>query len=237
MVTVVLVESENAGNIGAIARAMKNFGLSRLVLINPRVDHLCDEAIHRSKYAKSVLKKADVREYSYLREGDLSKKCNPLIATTSVMGTDYNIPRLALTPRQLAEKNLAKAAIIFGRDGSGLTNEEIMLCDFAVSIPSSREYPALNISHAAAVLFYELSLKKGDNILSHISPASRREIDVIRQKFDNLLDSLSFSTPEKRQTQKMLWQRLLGKAQPTKREAFGVLGFLKKVSDKMEKYK
>ena len=122
--TTVCVESENAGNLGAIARAMGNFDLDKLILINPKVDPNCDEAIHRAKHAKDILKKAVIKKYDYFEKkskSSLFKDFEYVIASTSVLGRDYNLPRLPLSPEKLFENidSDTEAAVVIGRDGSG----------------------------------------------------------------------------------------------------------------------
>src|SRR3972149_1505765 len=149
MITIILAEPENDGNIGAIARAMKNFGMKNLVLINPKCDHLSEDAIKRSKHAKDVLRKAKVCKFEALDDFDV------LVGTTAIIGSDYNITRLPITPKELAQNINPKAdvGILIGREGDGLNEKELNRCDFIVSIPSSKEYPTLNISHACAIIF------------------------------------------------------------------------------------
>jgi TrmH family RNA methyltransferase len=223
MITVILVEPEHSGNIGAIARVMANFDLKNLVLINPKCNHLDEEAQGRSKHARDVLKKAKVMDFSCLNDYDY------VIGTSAIIGTDYNIPRCPLTPEELSLKlkdRKGKFALVFGREGSGLSNEEISKCDFMVKIPSSSEYPTLNISHAAAIIFYALFKEKG---FSHIPAVSDTEKEIILGKIDNLLKGMDFTTPQKKVTQKITWKKIIGKAMLTKREAFVVLGFLRKL--------
>ncbi|MBD3202743.1 TrmJ/YjtD family RNA methyltransferase [Candidatus Woesearchaeota archaeon] len=240
MISVVLLGSETSGNIGAIARAMKNFDLKNLIIINPKTDHTNDEALHRAKHAKKVLKNAKIKNYSYFdkkSEDSIFKDFDIIIATTSVLGSDYNIPRLPLTPETLF-KNLdftKKIVLVFGRDGSGLTNKEIKKCDLVLTIPSSANYPALNISHAAAIIFYEIYKITGSNkVNSHIIDASRKEREVILKKINKILDRLEFSTPEKKQTQKIAWENIVNKSFITKREAYALLGFLSKLEKEYE---
>ena len=86
-----------------------------------------------------------------------------LIGSTAKLGTDYNIPRSPLTPQACAEKvvNLKNdVAILIGREGKGLYNEELALCDFIINIPSSKAYPTLNAVSAATILLYELFVAK-----------------------------------------------------------------------------
>jgi len=224
MISIILIEPELSENVGFIARAMKNFGLKNLVLIEPKCS--LDKAIKTAKHAKDVLKKAKVEKKGYLDKFDY------LIGTTSKLGTDYNIPRSPLTPEQLAEKikdKKNKIAILFGRESIGLTNKEILKCDFVVTIPASRKYSALNISHAATVIFYELFKRAKEKSNSHIVSAGKKEKDVLFKEINKLLGRVEFSTKEKKETQKKVWKRVIGKAFLTKREIFALIGFFKKL--------
>jgi len=226
MIYIILIEPENPGNIGAVARVMKNFGFRKLVLINPKTDIRSSDTVCRAKHAQDILERAKIADWSFLDRMDY------LVATTAKLGTDYNIPRSPLTPEQLAEKiNIKqKIGIVIGREGKGLLNREIKMCDFVVSIPAHSKYPTLNISHALGIILHELYKEHGKSKSnSHIEVANRKYKDVLNKKTAELLDKLDFTTPEKKQTQKIVWKRIFGKAMLTKREAFAVLGFLSKI--------
>lgn len=227
-VSVILIESETSGNLGAIARLIANFEAKELILINPQTKHLNDEALHRAKHAKQILKDARVIPYGGLEA--LKEEFDLLIATTSITGTDYNLPRLPVTPMQLPELiSGKKVAIVFGREGSGLKNEEIKMCDISVTIPSSDNYTALNLSHAVCAVLSAIFSISENHQISKITPASRKELEVISGRFDDIFDSIEFSTEEQKQSQKIVWQRIMAKSNMTRREAFAVLGLLKKV--------
>jgi tRNA/rRNA methyltransferase len=227
MISVVLIESETSGNVGSIARAMKNFGLKKLVLVNPKCDHLNMDATSRAKHAKAILTKAVVlKKFSQLKRFDLT------IATTAAIGTDYNVARLPITPEKLADniKGKGNIALILGREGTGLRNTEIMQCDFVVSIPASVKYRALNISHAAVIIFYELFKKsKAKKIGHNFVLASSSEKDVIMNIIESILKRMPFHFDSQRVTQKKIWKRLIGKAMLSRRESFAVIGFFKKM--------
>jgi tRNA/rRNA methyltransferase len=227
MIDIVLIGTENEGNLGAIARIMSNFSFKRLILIEPKCNHLSDEALKRAKHAKEILKKAKICNIEEL------KKYDYVIATTSKLGTDYNIPRSALSSKELFKKiNLIKTkkiAILFGRESVGLNNKEILLADYIVSIPTSKSYPAMNLSHSVAILLYELN-NINENILSHINLMSKKEKDIILNLFDDIINKMEFKTSQMKNTQKVIWKRIIGKSNMTKREAFAVIGFLKKLN-------
>jgi len=223
MITIVLVEPRNSGNLGAVARAMANFGFEKLVLVNPKCNPMSKTAKNRAKWAQDVLKKADVtRDFGYL------KRFSTLIATTGKLGTDYNIPRSPITPENLSKIAQKNTAIVFGRENTGLTNEEINLCDFVVTIPASKKYPVMNLSHAVAVVLYELA-KNRENISSHIVFAAKKEKQQLMKMLNKALDRMDFATKEKKNTQIKVWKRMIGKSFLTKREAFALMGFLRKI--------
>ena len=126
MISIILIEPEKSGNVGAVARAMKNFGLSNLVLINPKCKPKSKEARNRAKHAQEVLMNAKIKGFGFL------KKLDYLVATTAQLGTDYNIPRSAITADTLAEKlneidsDGLEIGILIGRESIGLTNKEIL---------------------------------------------------------------------------------------------------------------
>lgn len=227
MISVILIEPEHPGNVGAIARVMKNFDVYSLVLINPKCDHLDIECETRAKHADDIIRSAKVKGFDFLDRFDY------LIATTSKLGTDYNIPRSALTPDILAELVKDKdvdVGIVFGRESSGLTNKEILRCDYTVSIPSSKDYPALNLSHSAGIVLYELYKVLGKKkITEHFMVASRQEKEQMFKLLEDVLERLDFATEDKKNTQRLVWKRIIGKAMLTKREAYAIMGFLKKL--------
>lgn len=233
MIDIILVEPETPGNIGAIARIMGNFGFKNLVLLNP-CDHLCSEAIARSKHANQILENATVLKYSSLK--DTLSSYDYVVGTTAILGSDFNIPRSPLTPSQLSD-NLSgvtdsKIALVFGREGTGLSNEELSGCDYVVSIPSSISYPTLNLSHAASIILYELFAGSNESMSTdHITPISKAEKDQLLKMSESVLDELHFTTEDKRETQDLVWKRIVGKSNLTKRESYVLMGFFRKLLD------
>jgi tRNA/rRNA methyltransferase len=231
MITIILMEPEHPGNIGAAARVIANFGLTKLALVSPQVDHLCPESIARSKHAKNVLTKAKI-----IKKKDL-KKFDTLIATSAKLGSAYNQPRSPLTPEMLNEKLKevkGNIGILFGREGIGLTNEEIKDCNFILTIPAHKKYPTLNLSHAITIVCYELFKLKGQEELENkFKPISRKEKEVINKKFSQIFDTLPFTTEQKKETQQMFWKKIISKSFLTQKEGYIILGFLKKLDEKL----
>jgi TrmH family RNA methyltransferase len=229
MIYVILLEPVVPGNVGAIARVMKNFDFDKLVLINPHCDHLGTEARNRAKHAQEVLENAEVVDFFVVDDYDY------LVATTARLGTDYNIQRSPLTPEELGRKlkkidPKKKIGLVIGRESHGMFNEEIAKCDFIVTIPSSKDSPTLNISHAVGLILYDLFKVFGEQkVVGHITPIGKAEKDQVLRMFNEIFDRMKWETREKKETQQTLWKRVVGKAMLTKREAYGVMGFLRKV--------
>lgn len=224
MISIILVEPKKSGNLGAVARVMANFGFDNLVLVNPKCKKTAKEAIKRAKHGIDVLKKAKVVKKI--------PAMDTLIATTAMLGTDYNIPRSPISPEQLSKIILKKGkiGIVFGREGPGLTNKEVLACDFVCTIPSSKKYPTLNLSHSVAVVCYELSKSLSTKKVSeHIIFASKAEKDQLMKFLNQALKKMPFKNVQKRETQKKVWKRMIGKSFLTKREAYALMGFLKKL--------
>tara|TARA_Y100000310_G_scaffold339468_1_gene432180 strand:+ start:2524 stop:3192 length:669 start_codon:yes stop_codon:yes gene_type:complete len=219
---ILLQEFKTPGNIGAVARVMRNFDFHNLVLIKPQCDHLELKARQRAKQALEVLEKAKVlEEISY----------DILIGTTSIIGSDYNLRRNTITPEQLAKLNLqGNVGLMIGREGDGLSNEELDACDILVTIPNSPNYHAMNVSHALGIILYELfkandKEKLGDKTVY----ASREEKDKLMQLLKEKVKQLNFLDEYKENTQLLVWKKLIGKNNLTKREAMALFGFLKKI--------
>ncbi len=227
MISIILISPEHEGNVGAVARVMKNFGFGKLFVVNPKCDPTGNMALARSKHAKDILLKAKVGDEKLL------KKFDYIIGTTARLGSDYNIPRSPVTPEQLANKIVGKRkkfALLFGREGSGLTNEEIKMCDFIVTIPTSPKYPVMNLSQSVSVVLYELFKHQNKKkIAQHIIPISAAEKKQILKMVDKVLTKMPFRTEDKKETQRVTWKRLLGKSMLTKREAYAIMGFLRKL--------
>ncbi|MBI4738660.1 RNA methyltransferase [Candidatus Woesearchaeota archaeon] len=229
MISVILVEPEHPGNVGAVARVMMNFEFEQLILINPQCDYKSEECENRAKHAQSILDKAIITNRRIFDNFDM------LIATTSVLGTDYNVSRLPLNAEQLSKKiqkqsDRTKIGIVFGSEGKGLSNADIRRCDFVVSLPTSRSYHSLNLSHSVAIVLYEIRKQLPiDHITTHIKPAGPPDKKQLYKMIDQLLDDLEFDLESRRETQKKVWRRVIGKAMLTRREAFALMGFFRKL--------
>ncbi|MEM4598884.1 MAG: RNA methyltransferase [Candidatus Diapherotrites archaeon] len=230
-VSVVLVEPEYAENIGYIARAMANFGLRELILIKPKADIKSPGAISRAMHARHIIESAKI--FNSLQEA--IDNADYSVATTAISCKDKKIERNAITPKALAEnfcKSNAKIAVVFGRESSGLKNDELSMCDFVVNIPSSKEYRALTISHAAAIIFYELFCSKP---VSKFDSADAETKKALISAFSNLASKIE-RIRNKEVTVKS-FRHLVSRALVTKREAKAVIGVLAEANKLLESSK
>ncbi len=228
MISIILVEPAVAGNIGAVARVMANFGFSELVLVRPKCAHLDEEAQSRSKHAKEILQKAKVVD-------KLPDDCT-LIGTTSVLGRDFNIPRTPVTPKQLVALVKGKKTnigLVFGPEGPGLSNKEIEACDFIVTVPTHKAYDSMNLSHSVAIILYELYDAFGtEKINSHQHTPEQAQIKQALKMAKEAIAKLDFKSDEKREVQRLIWKKVVTRLFLTKRELSSVMGFFRKVIGK-----
>ena len=157
-IRIVLINTSHPGNIGAAARAIKNMGLSRLYLVEPK-QYPAEEAVFRAASALDVLDNATVC-------ATLDEALDGVDRVVGTSARSRRIPWPLQTPREFAE-SLAEheqqgkprqTAILFGREDRGLTNEELQRCAAHIHIPSNEEYSSLNIAMAVQLICYDLRL-------------------------------------------------------------------------------
>ena len=197
----VLVGTQHPGNMGAAARAMKTMGLGRLVLVAPEKP-LDEEAFRRSAGAEDVLGDAPV--VATLAEAVAG--CRLVLGCTA---RGRRVQLEELLPAVAAERALAKAgdaadpgevAFVFGRERTGLTNEELQLCHLAVHIPSNPEFSSLNLAAAVQVLAYELRMAHLDAAPAAASDgagpreqaASHAQLEGLFGQLGQTLDDIDF---------------------------------------------
>lgn len=151
----VLVEPAVPENIGAAARAIKTMGFHQLALVAPP-DYPQEKMFHVAHASKDILENALI----FASLGDALSDVDFAIATSakrrSVRG-DYHHAASLVTIIEAKRSSIKKAAIVFGREESGLTNEEIKRCDIVSFLPMKQKYPSLNLSHAVMLYAYLLS--------------------------------------------------------------------------------
>ena len=227
---IVFVECETPGNIGFLARTMANFGLKNLVLINPPT--LTNEAFYQATHGKYIVENAKI--FPTLDEFYQAQRIDFKVASTGMAGGSYNLSRIPLRPEELGKSmNVSnKIAILFGREGNGLTNKEIEDCDICVSIPTDPTYPIMNISHAAAIIFYELFKNKHDYGVQGLEESSDLEKEYLLNDMRDLIDSLDIPEHKKRNGLKT-FNNIISRAFITAREAHTFKGILRRLKNKL----
>jgi tRNA/rRNA methyltransferase len=169
-VSVTLVEPKGPVNVGHVARLVQNFGVEKLYLVEPKAD-LSVAAIYAS-HASEVLDRAVITTFDQVR-----KENELLIATTAVRATKKsNVVRRMTRLDDLHDVLSASAtsSLVFGRDSTGLTNEEIRKCDATITVDTGQEYRSLNLGHAAAIVLYLAS--RGGPLSRSVQGRKAREV-------------------------------------------------------------
>jgi len=231
----VLVNTSHPGNIGGVARAMKNMGLSQLRLVEPQ-DYPSSQATARASGADDVLAKAAV--YDSL---DAALAGCDLVFGASARLRKLNWPQV--NPREMAEQIYSqpsgtRIAIVFGREHSGLTNEELERCHYLVHIPSNPQYSSLNIAAAAQVLAYEvyqrnclgnadaIQLSGDDASLDNEPFADAQDMERFYEHLYDTLTEIGFLQTEHPRKMMRRLRRLFNRARPDRIELNILRGIL-----------
>ena len=228
-IRIVLVETSHPGNIGAAARAMKVMGLSRLVLVRPKV-FPCAEATARASGADDVLQGAHVVE-----DMDAALSGCTLVVGTSARLRSLRWPQLdprAAGERVWAEASAGEAAIVFGRERSGLTNPELERCHYLLNIPSNPEYSSLNVASAVQLAAYEVrmaSLAGTPPPETDVERATVDEVNGFLGHLEGVLQTIGFLDAENPRWMMRRMRRLFGRSHLHRDEVHLLRGMLSAV--------
>ena len=223
---VVLVEPSYEANIGYVARAMKNFGLKDLRIVDPRVKLERDSrmfAAHAKDIVDNVIISRSLTEA--IADVDI------VVGTTARKGrSTRNVLRSTIDPATIIDRIVSsgrRIAIVLGRDTTGLSNDELRLCDLVLTIPTNPEYPTLNVSHAAAVVFYELYKARRKKKRLTRTGADREALDRVVGLFGGL--SLFSQLPiHKRKLADRAFHNVISRSYITRREASLLMGVFRR---------
>ncbi|WP_461866309.1 RNA methyltransferase [Thermococcus sp.] len=232
---VILVEPEYQMNIGFVARAMKNFGVDELILVNP--PEIKGEAYKFAMHARDILENAKV--VKSLK--DALEVVDLAVGTTAIAGKKYIPERAPLKPKELKKKLMeypGKIGLFFGRESRGLDNRELELMDLTLTIPTSEAYPTMNLSHAVAVILYELYEEKVPEVKHSLEPATWQEKETLVRIWGELLEILDYpKDPVRRGYFKTIFRRFLGRSFLYGREAHSIAGPLRKAAEELRRCK
>ena len=233
--SIVLVETSHPGNIGAAARAMKNMGLSKLVLVKP-CEYQTYECYARASGAEDIVDAAQVFD-------DLA---SAVADSTLVVGTSArlrSLPWPQLNPRECADtvashlNNGGIASVVFGRERSGLSNAELSLCSSLLHIPTVEEFSSLNVAAAVQVVAYELIVSSAPAAVrseyADTLPVPQAEMERLYAHFFDVLVAVGYHDPENPRQLPLRMRRLFNRAQPDHSEMQVLRGFLAAVEKKI----
>ena len=229
---VVVVGAATPGNVGTIARAMKNFGFTDLVLVDPPELERDGEAYGFAGQAREdVLPNHDVLTFEEVVE------TYHTVGFTAYPNEDptNHVRYPVQTPEELAESLqgvAADTALVFGRERVGLTNDELAEIDEICSIPASPDYPVLNLGQAATIALYELqglALETDQHPDERHERVSEAELERFYDHFETFLADIDHPGEKRPKTVRMM-RRLLGRAHPTTREVSTLFGVLRRAS-------
>jgi tRNA/rRNA methyltransferase len=229
---VVLVRPHIAANLGATARVMRNLGFSDLALVQPLCDPLDPRARQLSAQAEEVLHQA--RGFEDL--GAAVADCTRVVATSAHTGGLFRRQSLG-APEEILPKLTdmlpqGRAALVFGPEPSGLSNEEITRCHFLVHIPTDPGYPALNLAQAVAICLYELRrswLARTPPPGVPEPPASFAEQEQMFERLRTALEEIHFLYGPKADSLMHALRHLLGRAVLTPMEVDVLNGLARQI--------
>lgn len=230
---VVLIGTSHPGNIGAVARAMHNMGLSDLALVAPRCEAITQESISRASGADHLLHQASVHP-------TLEEAVADCTLAVGASARSRTLPWPMVSPRELAARlptecqhDNARVALVFGREDSGLTNAELQRCHAHVHIPTNADFSSLNLAAAVQVIAYECRLAwleakptptpatEDDSEL-----ASHADLERYFEHLERTLVAIEFHDPAKPRQLMARLRRLYLRARPEQMEVNILRGIL-----------
>ena len=214
-VSIILVRPKFPENIGSVARAMKNTGLSRLMVVNGCFP------VHPSAYklasgAEDILERAE----EFFTLGEAISEMGWVVGTTSRGGKerypDFTPEALAKKLIPISQKNLIGVA--FGSEKEGLTNEELSLCQFYVRIPSVESFPSLNLAQAVLVVCYELFQASIEIPKAPVRLAQAEQLERMFEHMEKTLIQIGFLNSSHPKRMMRVLRRLFGRSQMDERE-------------------
>lgn len=235
-VRIVLIGTSHPGNIGSCARAMKTMGLTKLYLVAPeKFPH--PKALELASNAADVVENAIVVDH-------LDEAIADCTLTIGTSARERKIPWPILSPREMAEKiateepHQAEIAILFGREDSGLTNEELQRCHLHVHIPANPAYSSLNIAAALQVIAYELRvtlLKEKISVDWDYEWVNDEAMEGFYQELEKVLIEIDFLNPKVPRQLMTRLRRLFNRSRLDVMEMNILRGVLAGVMDKIKK--
>jgi len=226
-ISIVLVEPQSPGNVGMVCRAMKNMGLSGLRLVNPcPIDH--PEALMFAVSAKDLLEKAEI-----FPDLESALADTPISVATTRRHGKYR--QEIFSPQEIVAKMAGDAgknscALVFGREDSGLTTQEVSLCRWQATIPTSDEYGSLNLAQSVLIFCYEILKSSGVAEQQTVRElAAGVLLEPMYEQMEKVLSKIGFLNPQKPAHLMMTLRRILARAELDSREVTIVRGMMSQI--------
>jgi tRNA/rRNA methyltransferase len=228
-ISVVLVEPKYQGNIGAVARSMANSGISDLRIVKTKIE---TEAIYRSMHGRYILENAKI--FDTLEEA--VKGFEIIAGTSDISKSGEKFRRVPTSPEDFWEHNLAgkRVALVFGREDNGLNYEELGKCNFFIKIIGNPEYPVYNLSHAVAIILYEMikANYSGNATIMH-DIIGRGQLDAMSVRIEELLKKLDYNDQEIDTLMNMI-NRIVARSNITDSEFYKIMGIIRQAINRIE---
>jgi tRNA/rRNA methyltransferase len=227
---IVLVETHYPGNLGATARIMCNFGLRDLVLVSPIADRAEQNAKQMSTHGEPILNGA--RVVASLSEA--INDCVLVVGTSARSGglfrqQNVGLPEAIMPHMVEALQQDRPAAILFGPEPTGLSNEVVTRCHHLIQIPTAPEYASLNLAQAVAICVYELHKCWSPTTAPHVDLATLELQEHMFRQLQTALEEVHFLFGDKAEPLMHAIRHLLGKARLTEMEVKLVLGLARQI--------
>lgn len=210
-IRVVLVGIEGAVNLGLIIRTCKNFGVDEIYLVKPQAN--LEEASRYVAQARDLLDKVIVVD----NIDDALMGTDLAVATSAIGYSEGDVVRQAVSINDFVKRmhsGLKSVAIVFGRESTGLTREEILKMDYLVSIPANPDYPVLNVSQAVAIVLWEFWKHRGVEAKNIPARAGREEKEDLL-KLIHEVSSFTLGVKQKIDRSMIVWKRIIYRANPS----------------------
>lgn len=227
-IRIILVEPQGPLNIGSVARVMKNMGLKKLLLVNPRCDFLGEEARHMAVHGVEILETAQQVETI----PEALSGCQRAIATTSRV---RGLPTMPESPKVVLPwllEDTSSSALIFGPEDRGLSNIELNYAQRFLCIPSADAYPSLNLAQAVAICCYELYQTASEMPQTTTSEVERASLDMLEgyyQHLEAVLLKIGYIYPHTASSRLQKFRYLFNRAAPTTEEVTMLRGILRQI--------
>ena len=222
MFYIIFVEPESSGNIGSVARVMKNFGFYDLILVNPvEIDEEAYKlAVHAEDILKSVTIVRSLEEALTFVDVSIATSAN---TSGGILRNYTPIESLAkIIPSEF------RIGIVLGRESSGLRNQEVEMCDTMTTIPTDKRYPTMNVSHALSIILYEIFKSKCSIKTNPLEGKEIIEKNLLIEDFKKILIHVE-EREYKRDNALTVFKHVLARGFNTEREVYTLKGIFRRI--------